>query len=74
MLSTWAWEAELKIIFYVLVLVDPLSKAIGYRETLYLFFPGLVFASKLTRFAVALKLILCTKTQQLSQIKSRKLI
>jgi hypothetical protein len=29
------------------VLVDPLSKAIGYRETLYLFFPGFVIASEL---------------------------
>ncbi len=28
------------------VLVDPLSKAIGYRETLYLFFPGFIVTSK----------------------------
>ena len=28
------------------VLVDPLSKAVGYRETLYMFFPAMVAASE----------------------------
>ena len=36
------------------VLVDPLSKAIGYRQALYLFFPAMVAMSKCRLYGIAL--------------------